>query len=186
MLVLWSRLEVAVGTAGPSPRPLRLAISPAPAAPHLVTLAVLVPSPVSSNRPSLACRPYPGPLDLCDQLPYNSDNIVLFKGIDEARMNGLFDEQDQLARLERIISLAPSDFSGKRGRYYFTDNRNVAEFYAASYTKRRGNCESVCMIAVTIPRDQIEALPRASNADTDGDDAAQELRAYDLCYPSPQ
>lgn len=129
--------------------------------------------------------PIPWTLDLYDQLPYNSVNIVLFRGIDEARMNGLFDEQGQLARLERIISSAPSDFSGKRGRYYFTDNRNVAEYYA-SYAKRRGNCESVCMIAVTIPRDQIEALFRASNADTNGDDAAQKLRAYDLRYPSPQ
>jgi len=42
------------------------------------------------------------------------------------------------------------------------------------------------MIAVTIPRDQIEELFRSDNADNNEDDAMQKLRAYDLRYPSPQ
>ncbi|KAK3346948.1 hypothetical protein B0T25DRAFT_291512 [Lasiosphaeria hispida] len=82
---------------------------------------------------------------------------VLYKGMDQARTNGLFDEAGALSNLSTLLSSAPSDFSSTRALFYFTPDVKVAEYYA-SYAKRRTECESVVILCLCIPNAAIEAL----------------------------
>jgi hypothetical protein len=82
---------------------------------------------------------------------------VLFKGMDQGRIAGLFDETGTLDRIETLLSSAPSDFSGTRSLFYFTPDYQVAQYYAA-YAKRRANCESVVIVCLHIPNTAIESL----------------------------
>jgi hypothetical protein len=84
-------------------------------------------------------------------------HTVLFKGIDQGRIAGLFDETGTLDRIETLLSSAPSDFSGTRSLFYFTPDYQVAQYYAA-YAKRRANCESVVIVCLHIPNTAIESL----------------------------
>jgi hypothetical protein len=82
---------------------------------------------------------------------------VLFKVLDQGRIAGLFDEDGTLDRISTLLSSAPSDFSGTRSLFYFTPDRQVAQYYAA-YAKRRANCESVVIVCLRIPNNAIESL----------------------------
>ncbi|KAI9742757.1 MAG: hypothetical protein M1818_003486 [Claussenomyces sp. TS43310] len=82
---------------------------------------------------------------------------VLFKGLDQGRIAGLFDEVGTLDRISTLLSSAPSDFSGTRSLFYFTPDHQVAVYYAA-YAKRRANCESVVIVCLRIPNAAIESL----------------------------
>jgi hypothetical protein len=84
-------------------------------------------------------------------------HIVLFKGLDQGRIAGLFDEAGILDRISTLLSSAPSDFSGTRSLFYFTPDHQVAVYYAA-YAKRRANCESVVIVCLRIPNAAIESL----------------------------
>ena len=82
---------------------------------------------------------------------------VLFKGLDQARIAGLFDKRGVLNRIGTLLSNPPTDFSGTRSLFYFTPDYRVAEYYAA-YAKRRANCESVVIVSLPIPNAAIESL----------------------------
>jgi hypothetical protein len=82
---------------------------------------------------------------------------VLFKGLDQGRIAGLFDETGTLSRIETLLSSPPSDFSGTRSLFYFTPDYQVAQYYAA-YAKRRANCESVVIVCLSIANAAIERL----------------------------
>ncbi|KAK0623970.1 hypothetical protein B0T14DRAFT_517332 [Immersiella caudata] len=82
---------------------------------------------------------------------------VLYKGMDQARTNGLFDEAGALSNISTLLSPTPSDFSSARALFYFTPDIKVAEHYA-SYAKRRAQCESVVILCLCIPNAAIEAL----------------------------
>ncbi|KAH8587758.1 hypothetical protein B0O99DRAFT_665269 [Bisporella sp. PMI_857] len=84
-------------------------------------------------------------------------HTVLFKGIDQGRIAGLFDETGTLDRISTLLSSAPSDFSGTRSLFYFTPDHHVAVHYAA-YAKRRANYESVVIVCLRIPNAAIESL----------------------------
>jgi hypothetical protein len=83
--------------------------------------------------------------------------IVLFKGIDQGRITGLFDDSGALSKIQKLLSLPPSDFSGSRPLFYFTQDYRVAEYYAA-YAKRRSEFESVVMVCLSIPQQAIDNL----------------------------
>lgn len=84
-------------------------------------------------------------------------HTVLFKGLDQGRIAGLFDAAGNLDRISNLLSPAPTDFSGTRSLFYFTPDHQVAVYYAA-YAKRRANCESVVIICLRIPNAAIESL----------------------------
>ncbi len=96
---------------------------------------------------------------------------ILYKGLDQARIPGLFNENGALAHIERLASASPIDFSGSRALYYFTPDWKVAEHYAA-YCKRRADPESVVIISIEIPNAAIDSLP-----------ASQVARLY---WPDPE
>ncbi|KAJ9193586.1 hypothetical protein DTO164E3_7842 [Paecilomyces variotii] len=84
-------------------------------------------------------------------------HTVLFKGLDQGRIAGLFDEAGTLDRISTLLSSAPSDLSGTRSLFYFTPDHHVAEYHAA-YAKRRANCESIVIVCLRIPNAAIESL----------------------------
>ncbi|KAJ9299331.1 hypothetical protein DTO271G3_2953 [Paecilomyces variotii] len=84
-------------------------------------------------------------------------HTVLFKALDQGRIAGLSDETATLDRISTLLSSAPSDFSGTRSLFYFTQDHHVAEYYAA-YAKRRANYESIVIACVRIPNAAIESL----------------------------
>jgi hypothetical protein len=106
-------------------------------------------------------------MEVCNKPDY----IVLFKGIDQGRIAGLFGDSGEIQNIEKLLSPPPSDFSGTRSLFYFTPDYKVAEYYAA-YAKRRANCESVVMICVSIPQTAISNL--------------KESDLHYLYWPTPQ
>jgi hypothetical protein len=100
-----------------------------------------------------------------------STHTVLFKGIDEGRIAGLFNNSGEIQDIQKLTSSPPSDFSGSRSLFYFTPDYNVAEYYAA-YAKRRAVCESVVIVRLCIPNDAIDEL--------------EEPQIQQLFWPSPQ
>lgn len=84
-------------------------------------------------------------------------SVVLYKGIDKARISNLWDDNGNVVYLEALVSAAPGDFNGSNSMFYFTPDYKVAEYYAA-YAKRRVECESVVIVAITIADAAIEAL----------------------------
>lgn len=120
--------------------------------------------------------------DFIIHLPTGNESIVLYKGIDQGRTTGFLDDQGQVVDISRILTTPPSDFGGTQSLFYFTNDRNVAEYYAA-YAKRRVNCESVVMIVLTIPQKKIDELHNEGESETNSNNI---MRAYRLYYPSPQ
>lgn len=86
-----------------------------------------------------------------------TDHLVLFKGMDQGRITGLFNNQGEIQEIQKLSSPPPSDFSGNRTRFYFTPDHNIAEYYAA-YAKRRAECESIVMICLYIRKEVIDEL----------------------------
>ncbi|KAK0724113.1 hypothetical protein B0H67DRAFT_631998 [Lasiosphaeris hirsuta] len=84
-------------------------------------------------------------------------HTVLYKGIDQARIESIFDADGSMAQISKLCSSFPSDFGSRVAMYYFTPNLKVAEYYAG-YAKRRAECESVVMIVLRIPNAAIQSL----------------------------
>ncbi|KAG7143430.1 hypothetical protein HYQ45_000394 [Verticillium longisporum] len=82
---------------------------------------------------------------------------ALYKGVDQARIHGLFDSHGTVAEMERLVSAPPSDFSRNQQLFYFSPDYKVAQNYAA-YAKRRANCEGVVIVQVLVPNSAIEQL----------------------------
>jgi hypothetical protein len=48
------------------------------------------------------------------------DSIMLYKGLDQARTNGLFDESGSIVKIYKLFTTSsPTDFLGYRSGYYF-------------------------------------------------------------------
>lgn len=101
-------------------------------------------SDLDTSSSSLAVRNAPG-------------HTALFQATDQGRIVGLFDDSGSVARIQSLLSPAPTDFSGHRSLFYFTADYKVAE-YCAAYAKRRANCESVVIVCLQIPNAAIESL----------------------------
>lgn len=82
--------------------------------------------------------------------------ITLYKGLDQARLDGFFDDSGNIKRWATVVSRPPSDFT-RRIAYYFAVDRDIAEHYAY-YAKRRVNVSSVVIMHVNIPIRQIKGL----------------------------
>ncbi|TID00170.1 hypothetical protein CH35J_005326 [Colletotrichum higginsianum] len=82
---------------------------------------------------------------------------MLFKGIDNARIHGLFSESGNLQDITVLQSSPPGDFSGNQSRYYFSPDYKVAEYYAA-YAKRRNSVSAVCIVSLAIPNAALEQM----------------------------
>jgi hypothetical protein len=84
-------------------------------------------------------------------------SITLYKGLDQARLNGFFNDSGDIVAWQRLLSAAPSDFLGREAGFYFAVHRDIAEYYVC-YAKRRDGASSVVVIHLTIPNHKIESL----------------------------
>ncbi|KAH7166784.1 hypothetical protein DER46DRAFT_646025 [Fusarium sp. MPI-SDFR-AT-0072] len=75
------------------------------------------------------------------------DFTVLYKTMDQARLDGLFDPQGALSRISVLRSVPPTDFSENKAIYCFTPDYNLARKHAA-WVKRRGPSAVIVQIAV--------------------------------------
>ncbi|KAF5697292.1 hypothetical protein FMUND_15455 [Fusarium mundagurra] len=73
---------------------------------------------------------------------------VLYKAIDQARINGLFDHEGNLDRIQLLSASTPTDFSRTRSMYYFTPDYSLARKQAA-WIKQRGPPAVIVQIAVS-------------------------------------
>jgi hypothetical protein len=83
--------------------------------------------------------------------------ITLYKGLDQARLEGFFNDRGEIAHWPHIISDPPTDFLGNEAGYNFAADRRIAEMYAC-YAKRRDSVSSVVILHVSIPNHLIESL----------------------------
>ncbi|KAI6779876.1 uncharacterized protein J7T54_001964 [Emericellopsis cladophorae] len=83
--------------------------------------------------------------------------IIVYKGVDQARINGLYDSDGKVIDLQPLISSAPSDFHRSENAFYFTISREIAIYYA-NYAKRRNKIDSVVIVQMAIPNSAIESL----------------------------
>ncbi|KAL7807273.1 hypothetical protein V8C26DRAFT_423902 [Trichoderma gracile] len=83
--------------------------------------------------------------------------ITLFKGIDTARIQQLFDENGRIQDIVALISPPPTDFCGRYVSYYFTAERDVAVLYSC-WAKNRSNISSVAIVHATIQNSTIESM----------------------------
>lgn len=81
---------------------------------------------------------------------------MVYKGLDQARLNGLFDANGHVDRIAELLSSGRGDFS-RLGAYYFVIDREIAVYYA-SYAKRRDSVDSVVIVHMAIPNAAIESL----------------------------
>jgi hypothetical protein len=85
-------------------------------------------------------------------------SITLFKGIDQARLRGVFDHTGiNIASWAELFSEFPSDFSDSPPSFYFITELQIAERYA-NYAKNRSNLNPVVIIHLTISNQKIESL----------------------------
>ena len=105
-------------------------------------------SALSLNEPSR-----PSAANLAAAPPLKSSHILLWKGLDVARTDGLLKSNGELDDLQTILSLPPGDFNGTSSVWYFNVSRDIAEMYAAwamaRIEKQAGN---VCLVAVQVPQ----------------------------------
>ncbi|KAM5517789.1 hypothetical protein FOXYSP1_08574 [Fusarium oxysporum f. sp. phaseoli] len=72
---------------------------------------------------------------------------VLYKAMDQAQTDGLFDSKGALNRISVLRSIPPTDFSENKTMYCFTPDYNLARKHAA-WVKRRGPYAVILKIAV--------------------------------------
>ena len=90
------------------------------------------------------------------QLP---EHLLLWKGVDAARVDGLLSEDGQLVDFETILGHPPGDFSGVTAVWYFTVSKDIAEQYARWAMRRMENKGgNVCLVAVQMPKSLVESL----------------------------
>ncbi|EXJ88147.1 hypothetical protein A1O1_05075 [Capronia coronata CBS 617.96] len=85
---------------------------------------------------------------------------VLFEGISQCRVEGLLDDDGNLAKLHRLITRPSTDFLGRESGYCFTTEREFAVYYAC-YAKRRDPTGLAVIICVKVPNSAIESLSSA-------------------------
>ena len=94
----------------------------------------------------------------CTSAPQNNpDSIILYKGIDQARLDRFFDDSGAIVGWVNMLSRSPTDFLAKQAGFCFTVHRDIAEYYAC-YAKRRDNSQSVAIMQITVPNHKIESL----------------------------
>lgn len=84
-------------------------------------------------------------------------SIVLFKGVDQARLSNVFNDAGEMVDDFGLLSSASSDFSRMANGLYFAVDRDVALYYAR-YARRRQSVRSVAIVQVTIKNSAIESL----------------------------
>ncbi|SPJ79062.1 uncharacterized protein FTOL_07453 [Fusarium torulosum] len=84
---------------------------------------------------------------------------VLYRGMDQARINRLFDNQGNLDAIGVIGSPPQTDFSRYKTMYYFTTSFEAAKRYAG-WAKRRDNVQSVVVLRIAIHNSAIEGMPQ--------------------------
>lgn len=83
---------------------------------------------------------------------------TLYKGLDQARIRDLFDDNGNIARMRTLVSTPPTVFAKMTSSFYFAVDREVAVRYAC-WAKRRDTCQSAVVIHIAIPNSAIESLP---------------------------
>ncbi|PSR81950.1 hypothetical protein BD289DRAFT_27632 [Coniella lustricola] len=83
--------------------------------------------------------------------------VSLYRAHDNARLDGLFNEDGTLANIQCLLSRSRSDFSARRDWFYFTADYNVAQCYGR-YCKRRAGVASVVLLRIDIPNAAIKSL----------------------------
>lgn len=73
---------------------------------------------------------------------------VLYKAVDEARINGLFDHEGNLDKIQLLSTPSSTDFSRTKSMYYFTPDYSLARKQAAWITQR-GPPAVIVQIAVS-------------------------------------
>ncbi|KAI1140300.1 hypothetical protein F5Y05DRAFT_424226 [Hypoxylon sp. FL0543] len=81
---------------------------------------------------------------------------ILYKGIDQTRLNGVHDDEGNVVQLDELASLGNFDFSNQKC-WYFTPQRETAILYAC-YAKRREGAGSAVIVHLAIPNSAIESL----------------------------
>lgn len=72
-------------------------------------------------------------------------------------MNGFFDDSGAIVAWQKMFSSPPTDFLGSQAGFYFTVQRDIAEYYAC-YGKRRDDVQSVVIVHVIVPNCKVECL----------------------------
>ncbi|KAK0715474.1 hypothetical protein B0H67DRAFT_537883 [Lasiosphaeris hirsuta] len=81
---------------------------------------------------------------------------LLWKGISQLYLDGLFDSNGNVVGISRLVSLPQTDFC--RGpAFYFVVDRDIAVYYA-NYAKRRANYSSAVLVRIAIPNPAIEGM----------------------------
>jgi len=84
-------------------------------------------------------------------------SIILYRGLDQARLNAFFDDSGAIVGWQDMLSSPPTDFLRSQAGFYFTVHRDIAETYAC-YAKRRDPVQSVVIVQVIVPNHKIECL----------------------------
>ncbi|KAH8812206.1 hypothetical protein F5884DRAFT_843557 [Xylogone sp. PMI_703] len=71
-----------------------------------------------------------------------SGSTILYKGVDQSRLKGLFDDSGNVVEMNRLLSSPLSDFLGRQAGFHFVADRKIAEYHAC-YAKRRDAKSSV-------------------------------------------
>lgn len=117
----------------------------------------------SRSVSSIQRQSYPGMADagitsIRTRLAQNTPGYtILYKGLDQARVENLLDSNGKLNAIRRLASPSPTDFSAHSANYYFSPDVEVAEYYA-NYAKRRIGVHSVVIVQMAIPNSAIEQL----------------------------
>jgi hypothetical protein len=84
-------------------------------------------------------------------------SITLYKGMDQARLDGFFNDSGEIVDWSMLLSTPPTDFLGREAGFYFAVDRDIAEYYAC-YAKRRDGVSSVVVIHLIVPNQMVESL----------------------------
>ena len=94
----------------------------------------------------------------CRSAPQNNlDCIILYKGVDQARLDRFFDDSGAIIGWANMLSRSRTDFSNSQSGFIFTVHRDIAEYHAC-YAKRRDPVQSVAIMQITVPNHKIESL----------------------------
>lgn len=83
--------------------------------------------------------------------------ITLYKGIDQARLRGIFNEAGEVQSITPLLSAAGTDLVSRELCLYFAVDRDIAEYYAC-YAKRRDGAHQVAIVQVTITNSAVKSL----------------------------
>jgi hypothetical protein len=84
-------------------------------------------------------------------------SITVFKGIDQARLDGFFNDSGEIVNWSKLFSAPPTDFLRTEAGFYFAVDRDIAVRYAC-WAKRRDGVSSVVVIHLIVPNQMVESL----------------------------